>query len=263
MPCAGLCYCQADDFFPGFGTWTTQLYTNHVEFGDRSFDMTFGVIARPFAFLNIQFPISTPSHLPKRQWMCKNRTARISRQGYNCRTRMTACFLTTRRIMLLRNQFRILISAYILTCASYCMAQESTWCEIKSPNFTIISNTSIRQARQVAKSLEQFRAVFQSALPTLRVDPGFPLIVFAVRDQLSFEALLPNDRQEKGTTQPAGVFLPFEGKNIVVLRTDVLGDQQYQVIYHEYVHMAMNLNFQSLPLWLFEGLAELYAFATY
>jgi len=34
----------ADDFYPGFGTWTTQLYRNHVEFGDRGFDMKFGII---------------------------------------------------------------------------------------------------------------------------------------------------------------------------------------------------------------------------
>jgi hypothetical protein len=35
---------KADDFFPSFGTWTTRLYFNHVEFGDRSFDMKFGII---------------------------------------------------------------------------------------------------------------------------------------------------------------------------------------------------------------------------
>ena len=34
----------ADDFFPSFGTWTTKLYNNHVEFGDRSFDMPFGIL---------------------------------------------------------------------------------------------------------------------------------------------------------------------------------------------------------------------------
>jgi hypothetical protein len=34
----------ADDFYPGFGKWTTNLYRNHIEFGDRSFDMKFGVI---------------------------------------------------------------------------------------------------------------------------------------------------------------------------------------------------------------------------
>jgi hypothetical protein len=131
------------------------------------------------------------------------------------------------------------------------MAQEETWCEIKSPNFTVISNTSISQARRVAKSLEQFRAVLQSTLPTLKVDPRFPLVVFAVRDQLSLRALLPDDRKEEGAAQPVGIFLPDTGKNIVLLRTDVPGDYSYHVLYHECVHMAVNLNFQSLPLCLF------------
>jgi hypothetical protein len=35
---------KADDFYPGFGTWTTTLYINRVQFGNRSFDMKFGVI---------------------------------------------------------------------------------------------------------------------------------------------------------------------------------------------------------------------------
>ncbi len=35
---------KADDFYPGFGTWTTKLYTNNVQFGDRRFDMKFGIV---------------------------------------------------------------------------------------------------------------------------------------------------------------------------------------------------------------------------
>lgn len=35
---------SAEDFFPAFGRWTTKLYWNEVEFGDRKLRMKFGVI---------------------------------------------------------------------------------------------------------------------------------------------------------------------------------------------------------------------------
>ena len=158
---------------------------------------------------------------------------------------------------------RVLVSLCVLACVSFSVAaDEAKWCEVKSPNFTVISDASIKQARQVAKSLEQFRAVFQSTLPTLRMDPGFPLTVFAARDGLSLKALFPADRQEQGVSGLDGFFVPDPGKNIAVFRIDAPGHRGYHVMYHEYVHMAMNLNFRNLPLWLFEGLAEVYAFAT-
>jgi len=46
------------------------------------------------------------------------------------------------------------------------------------------------------------------------------------------------------------------------VRLDVTGENPYQVIYHEYTHSLMALNFQSLPLWVSEGLAEFFGHAT-
>jgi putative NIF3 family GTP cyclohydrolase 1 type 2 len=34
----------ADDFYPGYGTWTTRLYRNRVRFGNRTFDVRFGIV---------------------------------------------------------------------------------------------------------------------------------------------------------------------------------------------------------------------------
>jgi len=164
--------------------------------------------------------------------------------------------------MVPKNQLRILVSACILACALVCSAGEAKWIEISSPNFTVISDASTNQARRVAKKLEQFRSVFQSAFPKLSTDMGSPLIVFAARNKTSLKALIPNARMGKEDAITAGVFMAGPERKFVVLRADIPGDQGYHVIYHEYIHLLMNLNFHSLPLWLSEGLAELFAYTT-
>ena len=52
-----------------------------------------------------------------------------------------------------------------------------TWVEVRSPNFTVISNAGEKQARKVADEFEQIREVFQNAFPRLRVDLGKPVII--------------------------------------------------------------------------------------
>jgi len=157
--------------------------------------------------------------------------------------------------------FRILCIG-ILACGMTFAAAENPWVEVRSPNFIIISDAPVKQAQRTAGKFEQFRIVIQTALPKLRVDPGIPLIVYAARDNNSFKSLLPNDRQQKGMSRPAGIFQAGSEKNFVILRTDQPGDQGYHVIYHEYVHMLMRSNLGSLPLWLSEGLAEFFGHAT-
>jgi tetratricopeptide (TPR) repeat protein len=144
--------------------------------------------------------------------------------------------------------------------ALICLAREDVWTEIKSPHFVVISDASPKQARQTARSLEQFRVLLRTCLPQLQADPGVPLLVFATRDERSLKALLPI-RQGKGVAQPDGLFMSDPERNWVALRLDLPEDRAYHTIYHEYVHMIMRLNFPKMPLWLNEGLAELFAFA--
>ncbi len=141
-------------------------------------------------------------------------------------------------------------------------AAERTWIEVRSPNFVVNSDASPGEARRTARKFEQFRSVIQTVMPKLRVDPGTPLIVFAARDANSLKSLLPKLFQQKGVRLPAGIFQSGPEKNFVVLRIDEPGEQSYHVIYHEYVHMLMRINFGSLPVWLSEGLAEFFGHAT-
>lgn len=164
--------------------------------------------------------------------------------------------------MVCGNRLSVFVSACILTCALFCTAGEGAWIEVKSPNFSVVSDASVDEAREVAKRLEQFRSVFQSAFPSLKTDLGDPLTVFAARNERSLKGLIPNDWMKNGAAAPVGVFLSGPHRKFIVLHADFTGDQGYHVIYHEYAHLLLNLNFDGLPLWLSEGLAELFGYTT-
>jgi len=140
-------------------------------------------------------------------------------------------------------------------------AKEKPWVEISTPHFTVFSDAGEKQARKTAHEFEKFHAVIHQALPRLRMDPGIPTIVLAVKDEKGLRSLLPGYWEEKGMKRPPGVFQGGHEKNYVALRMNVRGEHRYQVVYHEYVHLLMRLNFPPLPIWLNEGLAEYFGHA--
>jgi Tfp pilus assembly protein PilF len=143
-----------------------------------------------------------------------------------------------------------------------CAARNDTWVEVRSPDFTVISNAGEKEARKIADQFEQIREVFQNAFPKMRVDLGKPVIILAVKNEDSMKALLPAFWEVKGHMHPAGWYQPAEEKHFVVVRTDIEGPNPYAVVYHEYTHALMNINFRDLPIWLNEGIAEFFANST-
>lgn len=153
---------------------------------------------------------------------------------------------------------RIAWASFLLLAAP--TADSDEWVGARSAHFTVISDDGHKTARKVALEFERFRALFQSVL-RVRVDPGIPIVVFALDGEDSMRAHLPWYWEQKGRAKPAGVFFSRPDKVFVVLRADLPGPQRNDVIYHEYVHLLTSLNFRWLPLWLNEGLAEFYATA--
>jgi tetratricopeptide (TPR) repeat protein len=138
-------------------------------------------------------------------------------------------------------------------------AESGDWVEVRSPNFVVISDGGAKAAQTVAAEFEQFRAVYRSAFPKARTDPGKPVIVLAVRDSKTWAALLPAFASRTGGVRPAGVFTPGEERHYAAIQILDSGANPRRNIYHEYVHLMNRLNFRQLPVWLNEGLAEFYA----
>jgi tetratricopeptide (TPR) repeat protein len=157
--------------------------------------------------------------------------------------------------MYLRSFAVLLLAAALATVAT---AAVDPWVEVRTPHFTVISDAGEKQARHVATEFERMRAVFHTRFPGARVDAASPIIVLAVRDKKGMQALEPPAYLAKGQVDLAGLFLHRPDKNYVLMRLDVGGAHPYATIYHEYTHFITSRDAQTMPLWLNEGLAELY-----
>jgi len=135
------------------------------------------------------------------------------------------------------------------------------WVEVHSAHFTVSSNAGENEARRIANQIEEIRAVFLQTFPGLRLDPGKPTIVIAVKNEDSMKLLLPDYWVPKDRVRPIGVFLPSLDRNFAVLRTDIGGSREnpYHSLYYDYTAIILHLNFSSLPTWFEIGLCEYFA----
>jgi Tfp pilus assembly protein PilF len=157
---------------------------------------------------------------------------------------------------------RCIFAALYLACLSQAATCKDAWVEVRSPNFTVISNAGEKEALRVADQFEQVREVFHATFPKWRLELGKPLIIFAVKNEDSLKSLIPAYWEQKGRMHPQGLYVPGEDRHYVAVQTNVETENPYQIVYHEYTHAIVNLNFRQLPVWLNEGLAEFYGNST-
>jgi tetratricopeptide (TPR) repeat protein len=133
------------------------------------------------------------------------------------------------------------------------------WVEVRSPHFSVISNSNEKQARRVADQFERMRSVFHTLFPKIQIDTLGSITVLAIKDEKDFRALEPAAYLAKGQLKLGGLFLRGADKNYVLLRLDAEGEGEhpYAAVYHEYTHFLLSKQ-DWMPLWLNEGLAEFY-----
>jgi tetratricopeptide (TPR) repeat protein len=150
----------------------------------------------------------------------------------------------------------VIVTLLTLLPTTVFAAAKDAWIEVRTPNFTVIGNAGEKECRKIADQFEEIRQVFHSAFPTLRTEIGKPVVIFAVKNEESLKLLLPEYWETKGHTHPAGIYVPGEAEHFVAVRTDTQGENPYEIVYHEYTHALLHLNFRDLPAWLDEGIAE-------
>ena len=131
----------------------------------------------------------------------------------------------------LRDLLRVLVASLLaLLPAARFTAAKDAWIEVRTPNFTVISNAGEKEARKIADQFEQIREVFHSAFPKLRTEIGKPVVIFAVKNEESLKLLLPEYWETKGHAHPAGIYVPGEAEHFVAVRTDIQGDNPYEIV---------------------------------
>jgi len=135
---------------------------------------------------------------------------------------------------------------------------KSTWRKVQSKNFTLIGSASERDMRQIAKKLEQFREALSIIFPNTKIEMPIPTTVIVFKTDFDLSPFKP---RYQGLINEAvrGYFLTGPHMNYIVFGAEGMGQNPYEIIFHEYEHFVTRNNLLHPPLWLDEGLAEFYS----
>jgi len=136
------------------------------------------------------------------------------------------------------------------------LANDPQWVEIRSPNFSVITDAGSKRGRDVALHFEQMRAVFGTLMTKAHVNLSVPLQIVAFRSSKEMRQVAPIFNGKP--TELAGLFQGGEDRSFIML--DMSVDNPWSVVFHEYAHQLMNGNVSvRTDPWFEEGFAEYFA----
>lgn len=154
--------------------------------------------------------------------------------------------------------FIIFAAAGVLPSSSKASGKKCDWIEVRSPHFTVDSNSGKGQAKMVALQFEMIRDAIVHVFPRAENLTTAPLTVLAVDGETSLKRLLPR-YFKKGRAHPGGIFASSFFGNYIVLRADTIDPGVYNPVFHEYTHFVMRKTLPGTPVWLVEGMADYYS----
>lgn len=131
-----------------------------------------------------------------------------------------------------------------------------TWRSVRTNNMFVIGNADPEKLRQVAAWLEFFHRSFARLISRNVIDSSVPTTVIVFRDEASFRPFKPI--YQGRVANVAGFFIPGNDVNYIAFSLDAGDRDSFGTAFHEYVHLHLKDNIPGAPLWLNEGLAELY-----
>jgi tetratricopeptide (TPR) repeat protein len=154
-----------------------------------------------------------------------------------------------------------LLILFLLFIATLAPAQSNSlplvqqrWFEVKTTHFDIFSCGAVQDVDKLAARLEQFCKAY-SQLAGMQAVASPPTIVMAFPDHDAMKPFLPLYNGQPANV--SGLFMRGSDENLIVL--SLADSEGMNVIYHEYAHLLFRRNDQIWPLWLKEGMAEIYS----
>jgi tetratricopeptide (TPR) repeat protein len=145
----------------------------------------------------------------------------------------------------------------VLSTVTFCgvppaFAGESQWVEVRSPNFSVVTDAGEKRGREVAMRFEQMRAVFGALMTKANVNLPIPLQIVAFRNTKEMRQVAPLFNGKP--TQVAGLFQGGSDRSFIML--DMSVENPWVVVFHEYAHQLMNGNLTGeYAPWFEEGFA--------
>ncbi|HEU0107724.1 MAG TPA: hypothetical protein VFT38_16205 [Vicinamibacteria bacterium] len=136
-------------------------------------------------------------------------------------------------------------------------ARAGDWVRVRSAHFEVLSDAAPERARAVAAGLERFRRVLAAVLGRAPQSADPPTVVIAFRDQDSFAPFRPVYRGRPQDVE--GYFQAGSDRDYIAASLGSDGQEASETLFHEYAHVVLNRTLSAQPLWLSEGLAEVFS----
>jgi tetratricopeptide (TPR) repeat protein len=142
---------------------------------------------------------------------------------------------------------RAAIFLLALLCAP--AAGHDPWTKIDSANFELYTTAGERAGRDLARHFEQVRSFFLQAFGT-GLPNAKPIRIVAFRNEKEYEPYRPSEFA-------TAFFQPGDQHDFIIMSG--ASRDNYHVAVHEFTHLMVHQGGASYPVWLNEGLAELFS----
>ncbi|MEJ7607393.1 MAG: hypothetical protein WKF37_14290 [Bryobacteraceae bacterium] len=142
--------------------------------------------------------------------------------------------------------FRII---FALLASAAALPASSDWLRLYAGNVEIYTDAGLSSARDALKRFDQMRRVFEARTGRGNLAP-LPVRVFLFRNQSEFKPF-------QITGNAAGYYQSGPERDYIAMQAG--GPDADRVVYHEYAHLLMRHAGYAVPVWLNEGIAELYS----
>jgi hypothetical protein len=153
-----------------------------------------------------------------------------------------------RRIRTCSQRSAVIWAGFVGLSFASTLSASGSWVKLTSKHVELYTPNSRKKAQRLLRDLERFRAVLDADNPPLGPDFGVRIVAFSSHAEYARYAPDPSS---------AGYFLPGHHRDYIVLQD--LDLEHRSVALHEYAHFTESRRGVALPLWLDEGLAEVYS----
>ncbi len=150
----------------------------------------------------------------------------------------------------------IALAAFVLLAASPALAKDK-WIQMTTKNLNVVSNASEDETRDIALKIEQFHFIF-TKLFGIGTEGFLPVTVVVFKSDSSFKPFKPLYNGKPANV--AGYFQSSTDENLIALTATGYNEEHpLATIFHEYTHLLNSYTPRQWPIWLKEGLAEVYS----
>jgi tetratricopeptide (TPR) repeat protein len=126
------------------------------------------------------------------------------------------------------------------------------WIKLETPHFELYTTAGEKKGREAILYFEQVRSFFLQASPSKRA-PEFPVRIVAFRSESQYKPYRVSETALAYYTQG-------RQRDYIVMQD--IASEHYPAAIHEYTHLIVQHAGLKLPVWLNEGLADLYSSLT-